>query len=172
MIVFTTIDCLQQEVLDYLGIPIAAKFNLNSMFQDAIHLNALNNILYMIPFEIRQNIDDIRFDIEYHNLIISDDFAFLEFMDIVATNILNPGTIVQVLIQESEVRDAMVESIAKLIQQRYGINSFIVRDSEDLFHISEQEPSIPGLFILDKDMDRWRSIRFADQLSGDIYDMG
>lgn len=172
MIVFTTITQIPQEILDYLGTSIAARFNLTSLFQDAIHLNSLVDAMNMIPYEYRINPDDIRFDIEYHSNILNNLNSFLEFMDIVATNILNPGMITQVLIQESDFRNIIVESVVKLIQQRYGINSFIVKDVDDLMYLREQDPSIQGLFTLDADMDRWRSIRFSDQLRGDMYDMG
>ena len=57
----------------------------------------------------------------------------------------------------------------KLIQQRYGVNSYYVFTLEDFQYIQNDSSfSIPGLFAMDQDMNRWRMMMPME--SGDMYE--
>ena len=64
------------------------------------------------------------------------------------------GYIVCILVQRDPYRDAIMESIIKLIQQRYGYNCWIIEDEDDLDVIREQQMFPEGIIALDNDIDR------------------
>lgn len=91
----------------------------------------------------------------YHKYIFENDVVFNQFMSIVVPANVNPECLVQVLVKFSEYRDIITESLIKLIQQRYGYNSYIISDSEDFLYVEESDFSIPGLFLFEQDRTRW-----------------
>ena len=75
---------------------------------------------------------------------------------------MDPDILVQVLIEDSPYRNAIAESIAKLIQQRYGYNIYYVYNLEDFLYIEESDFTPQGLLALDADVDRYRSIAYYE----------
>ena len=65
------------------------------------------------------------------------------------------GHIVVLLVQRDPYRDSIMESLIKLIQQRYGYNCWIVEDPEDISCIKEDEYSTIGLLTLNEDLKRY-----------------
>ena len=98
------------------------------------------------------------FDIAYGKYIMNNNDAFIQFMNIMIPAFNSPETLVQILINKSDFRDAITESLAKLIQQRYGYNIYIINDIEDFLYTDESDFSIPGLFTMDEDLARWRCL--------------
>ena len=68
------------------------------------------------------------------------------------------------------IREAISESLMKLIQQRYGMSTFYVFTPEDFLYINIPEVgvSIPGLFALDNDLALYRNMLPMDP--GDMYE--
>lgn len=126
-------------------------FNLSSPIEEVNRLNLLP------PFELKYDIK--QFDIEYYNFILNNDGPFYEFMSKIIMN-LYYGIDVVILVGKGEVYEFITESLQKMIQQRYGINSYIVQDKEDyeFLKIDRTQFSIQGLYNLDIDKERFTNI--------------
>lgn len=163
MIIFTPIKDLPYEYLERKNIRQVVKYNLSSYYADIPTLVGLvPNPEFMSEDAIRTNEVDPRFDIEFHQYIMNNPQSFDQFMNIVLPVYMNPDTLVQVLISESNYRDAITESIIKLIQARYGYNSYIIHDIEDFLYAEESTFSIPGLFSMDQDLQRWHMMHIGE----------
>lgn len=170
MVIFTPIRKIPVEMLEYKGIRQVVCYNLSSYFSDVPTLNMLIPSVAYIPEEIlEKDISDFpKFDIAYGEYIINNNDAFMQLMNIMSVAYTSPDTLVQILIQSSDYRDAITESLIKLIQQRYGYNIYIINDLEDFLYTEESDFSIPGLFAIDQDLMRWRCM-FPVQ-DGDLYE--
>lgn len=159
MIIFTPIKDIPAELLEMKSIRQVVKYNLSSYFSDIPTLNFLiPSSDYISEKELNGDCTTPEFDISYHNYIINNDNAFVQFMNMVIPVFTDPDTMVQVLINKSNFRDVITESISKLIQQRYGYNVYQVNETEDFIYTEESDFSIPGLFIMDKDVNRWQTL--------------
>lgn len=159
MIIFTHIKDMPIELLEYKGISVIEKLNLTSYYADIPYLGNLNPSIEYIPESILNgDCADPNFDIAYHEYIFNNDAAFIQFMSIIVPEYMNPDVLVQILIERSEYRDVIVESLMKLIQQRYGNNCYLIQTEEDFAYTERQSFSIPGLFTLDKDISRWQML--------------
>lgn len=106
----------------------------------------------LLPRE-RFNLDDSQeFDVAFANYIFSDDYRFIQFMKIIYP--LYEGIDVFVLVTRSEFYDILNESLAKLIQQRYGYIYNDIFEIGDLEYLSSGSFSIQGLYNLDMDKQR------------------
>lgn len=171
MIIFTPIQNIPVEYLEYKGIRQVVKYNLSSYYNDAPTLDALIPTPNNIPSNvIIGDATDPIFDIEYHNYIINSQPAFMEFMSIIVPAYTSPDTMVQIMIRSSNIRDVITESLLKLIQQRYGYNACIVNEVEDFLYTTESDFSIPGLFTLDQDLARWRAVIHDPYSEVDMYE--
>lgn len=153
MIIFTSIRDLPEAYLQYKGIKQVIKFNLNSLYAYIPSLDLLNPSIANLPEDMTNTTPE--FDIMYHKYIFENDAVFNQFMSIVVPANVNPECLVQVLVKFSEYRDIITESLIKLIQQRYGYNSYIISDAEDFLYVEESDFSIPGLFLFEQDRTRW-----------------
>lgn len=159
MIVFTPIQNIPVEYLIHKGIRQVVKYNLSSYYSDVPTLEGLLPLPGCISQEvILGDATDPAFDVEYHNYIINNPVSFLQFMSIIIPAYTSPDTMVQIMIRSSNYRDVITESLLKLIQQRYGYNACIVNEIDDFVYATESDFSIPGLFNLDQDLARWRTM--------------
>lgn len=170
MIIFSSIRTIPVEMLTLKGIRQVVTYNLSSYFSDVPTLNMLIPSPEYIPEQIMEgDISDVpAFDIAYGKHVISNDSAFMQLMNIMIPAYTSPETLVQVLINQSEFRDAITESLIKLIQQRYGYNIYIINDIEDFLYTNESDFSVPGLFALDQDLNRWRMM--VPMQGDDLYE--
>lgn len=102
--------------------------------------------------------DEYSFDKVYFDYIMNNDYIFLEFMKIIMP--LYYGYDVYIEVTQGGNFDYITESLIRIIQQRYGYNSYIVNDPEDILMIGtevvpEGEFSIQGLAMLDADKERY-----------------
>lgn len=156
MIIFTTLQSIPNEYLEFKGIRQIVKYNLSSYYNDAASLDALIPPTPIVTQSVVSgDCIDPGFDIEYHKYIFENPNAFNQFMGIIIPAYMNPDTLVQIMIQSSNLRDVITESLLKLIQQRYGYNVYIVNELDDFIYTDESDFSIPGLFSLDEDLARW-----------------
>lgn len=102
------------------------------------------------------------FDIAYMNYIMSNDVVFKTFFDIIYS--LYIGTDVYLIVNEEDWSENLVESLLKLIQQRYGYNACKINSFSDyLYHTtstrysSEFDPMF-GVVNLDQDKERYTYI--------------
>ena len=169
MIIFSTVRDIPFELLEYKGIRQVVSYNLSSYFNNAPTLNLLVPSPNFISEDILSGDCSIpAFDISYHNYILENDDVFLQFMNIIVPAFMHPDVLVQIMIMRSPFSDAITESLLKLIQQRYGYNVYIINEIEDFIYTEESDFSIPGLFTIDQDMSRWRSL--VPMEDGDIYE--
>lgn len=98
-------------------------FNITSLKEGFVSLS------YLIPPNNMGHLDGRDFDISYANYIMSNDIVFKQFFDIVYS--LYIGKDVYLLINESDWSENIIESILKLIQQRYGYNAIKINCFDD-----------------------------------------
>lgn len=157
MIIFTPIKQIPVELLTQKGIRQVVAFNLSSYFNDYPTLNLLVPSPQFISEDLLNgDCTTPEFDMSYHNFILNNDEAFLQFMNIMIPVFSNPDVLVQILINVSNFRDVITESLIKFIQQRYGYNSYLVYNLDDFVCVEESDMSVPGLFAMDQDLQRWQ----------------
>lgn len=98
--------------------------------------------------------DSLEFDIKYMEYIMSVDHNFMQLMNIIMT--LYNGNDVYLCISEDDWSETLIESLLKLIQQRYGYNATRIADFNDILtaELSDFNPSY-GLINLDMDKERY-----------------
>lgn len=161
MIIFSTIKDIPSELLEYKRIRQVIYYNLSSYYNsaDIPMLNCLIPSVEFIPEEqLLGDCTSPEFDINYHNYIINNNDAFKQFMNLIIPVQQSPDVLVVVLIRHTPYSDAILESLLKLIQQRYGYNCYIINELEDLLYVEEPSFNIPGLFAYDNDIMRYQSI--------------
>lgn len=131
---------------EILEIPDVRVYNFSSLREGFPRLNL------MPPHTLGAN-TEYEFDVNYANYIMSNDIIFMNFMTIVME--LYYGHSVYLLISEDEWSQLLVDSLMKLIQQRYGINGVLVNCMEDLLYAKEETFSDVGIFNLDTDKERY-----------------
>lgn len=170
MVIFTPIRLIPVEMLEIKGIRQVVVYNLSSYYSDVPTLNMLVPSIEYLPEDLMDG--DISsfpaFDVAYGKHIMENVDAFIQLMNIMIYAYTSPETLVQILVNKSEFRDAITESLVKLIQQRYGYNACIVNETEDFLYAEESDFSIPGLFTLDQDLARYREI--VGVREADIYE--
>ena len=94
-------------------------------------LAPLNDFLEYLKEDETGDTNSIQFDQKYAQYILGNDEAFIAFMSIMSKVIDEEDTIV-ISNYNSPTLMPIIDSLLKLIQQRYGINAFIVNTVEDL----------------------------------------
>lgn len=169
MIIFTPIKDIPPEYLESKGIKNVTKYNLSS-YINAPSLSVLLPSPEFIPESVLTgDCDNAEFDMAYHKYILDNDVAFSAFMAIITEVAQFPDSLVQILINDSPYRNAITESLSKLIQQRYGYNTYLINEPEDFLYAEEPTFSIPGLFTLDQDLQRWQ-MAMPPEMQGDLYE--
>ena len=96
------------------------------------------------------------FDMAYYSSIINNTNLFISFMSIVYNDFNGQNSIC--LVERDLYRDAVMESIIKIIQNRYGANAWIVQDNDDLRCCIDTFYSPDGLLVLQDDIDKYINI--------------
>ena len=162
MIIFIDNPGLISLIQGYFNKPIMV-YNLSSLYSGYIdctdlltNIAPINNTAMPLP-EFVQSVD---FDIQYSAMIMNNQILFVKLMMILSNSY--EGAISIVLVQHDFYRDAIMESIIKFIQQRYGYNCWIIEDPDDIYCINEPHYTPMGLLNLDADLQRYDSL-FVDQ---------
>ena len=137
----------------------AKVFNLTSMKEGYPALSRLIPPNYIGLFTDRE------FDIQYANYIMSNDYIFFEFFTIIYS--LYSGEDVYIIVSNEDWSENLIESLLKLIQQRYGYNGTRINCFYDYINIKNSkyfDTFAPGYGIQNLDMDKERySIILANQ---------
>ena len=170
MIVFVSdpnlIPCIAQKS----GNPFKI-FNLTSLYSGYQSLSALVTNMYDVNHSGLPTVvfvDTVDFDIQYANKIFSIPAMFEAFMTIVINTY--QGFDVFILVQRDNYRDALMESIIKLIQQRYGYNSWIVNDIDDIECLHEPMFSPYGIMQVDQDLNQYEKMYRFGQVNTKLID--
>lgn len=129
-------------------------FNISGMVEGYENLGAL------IPPNTIGHLVDKDFDIAYMNYIMSNDMVFASFFKII--HCLYVGQDVYLICDDADWSENLVESILKLIQQRYGYNGHHISSFEDYLYCKNgtEDSFNPeyGIANLDIDRDRYAMI--------------
>ena len=129
-------------------------YNLSSMREGFISLQAL------IPPNTIGRLTDREFDIAYANYIMSNDTLFCIFFQIVYN--LYIGKDVFIIISTEDWSENLLESLLKLIQQRYGYNGVLINTEADyLYAVTSMNFGFApgyGIFNLDQDKERFTTL--------------
>lgn len=101
-------------------------------------------------------VSEYDFDLKYYQYIMNDNIAFMEFMSKIVMN-LYEGKDIFLVISEDDWSIILIESLLKVIQQRYGINGTKIETQEDLF-FAEESDFDPGYGLMNLDQDKERFI--------------
>lgn len=115
-------------------------------------------LYYLTPPNNIGKLSSRDFDINFANYIMNYDPAFVEFFQIIYN--LYIGNDVLLLMDDADWSENLIESLLKLIQQRYGYNAISITSEEDYIYaknsdISSKFASGYGLLSLDQDKERF-----------------
>ena len=108
-----------------------------------------------------------QFDSIYANNVLQNNELFYDFIKIMI-NALEYNVVI--LVAHDPYRDAITESIIKLIQVRYGYNCWEVEDYDDLELLKESYFTPTGLLTLDQDSARYDML-YASGVVGKINNL-
>jgi len=99
-------------------------------------------------------ISEYDFDVKYMNWILCNDTNFINFMNIIME--IYYGRNIYLIINKDEWGTVLIESLLKLIQQRYGINATFINSPEDIYYAPDSEfNSYYGINNFDQDKERY-----------------
>ena len=157
MIIFTPNHGIKEALLFYRPAEYNFyEFNLSSPINYGDSLAHLIPDPEYIPYEVVSgSIDTPDFDVMYGNFIMNNRDQFLLFMSVVLPLYNDPQACVIIYIEDSPIRNVVMESLMKLIQQRYGYSSYIINDPEDLVCIEDNMSFTPrGILSIQDDSTR------------------
>lgn len=136
-----------------------AILNLSSLYSGYTSIaNLITNISPMntIGTPMPEFVDSYDFDMQYASAIFNNPMLYESFINIMMRSYA--GQIVCILVQRDPYRDAVMESLIKLIQQRYGYNCWLIEEPEDIDVISEQMMLPNGIITLDNDIAQYNQL--------------
>jgi hypothetical protein len=133
--------------------------NLSSLYSGYINVTHLiakiapiNNTGLSMP----EFVNSVEFDMQYASSVLNNPELFGSLINIMLR--AYEGYLVCVLVERDPYRDAVMESLIKLIQQRYGYNCWIIEECEDIDIMSEQMLPPNGLLTLDADIRQYNQM--------------
>jgi len=128
-------------------------FNICSLNETYPRLRILPPVDFRFMPSQNAEMAEYDFDMRYAQWILTDQNAFFDLMQIVYS--LYQGYDVFLLISDIDITlDAYAQSLFKFIQQRYGYNTTIINNVEDLFNAEEYQISGLGAVNLMDDKER------------------
>lgn len=120
-----------------------------------VNFTGMNETVQKISTIGLENIDisDPEFDKAFAQIMLNNDDNFISLFNIV--QLLYSGVNIFICISIGNVLDCLNESLAKLIQQRYGYNYQMINEINDIDWYDDANFSIPGLYNFDLDRDRY-----------------
>lgn len=127
-------------------------YNLTGMIE------GFENIQSLIPPNELGRFDSYEFDLNYFNYVMQNDAIFVTFFRIIQS--LYTGRSVYIISDEADWAESLIESLMKIIQQRYGYNGYCVKTDEDIIFALQRDDcnfnSTFGLQNLDQDKLRYQ----------------
>ena len=147
-------------------------FNLSSMysgFKDATGLFTNMKIVNYTTIPMYEYVNTVEFDMQYYNAIFNNDTMFAIFMDIIYADYIGMNAIC--LVYREFYRDAVLESLMKIMQQRYGLNAWLIESVEDIECLKESHYNPNGIMTLQGDLERYFSLCKMGILENPVVDM-
>ena len=141
--------------------------NLSSLYSgyiDVTHLIAKISPINNTGLSMPEFINSVEFNMQYASAVLNNPELFSSLINIMLR--AYEGYIVCVLVQRDPYRDAVMESLIKLIQQRYGYNCWIIEEFDDIDVISEQMLLPNGLLTLDADIKQYNHMCYKGIVEG------
>lgn len=133
--------------------------NLSSLYSGYInitHLIAKISPINNTGLPMPEFVNSVEFDMQYASAVLNNPELFGSLINIMLR--AYEGYLVCILVQRDPYRDAVMESLIKLIQQRYGYNCWIIEDFDDIEIMSEQMLLPNGLLTLDADIKQYNQM--------------
>ena len=137
--------------------------SLYSGFEDATCMCTSMNLVETGGMPINQFINTVDFDIMYASVLLQNDRMFETFTKFIASSYF--GFTVILLVYREPYRDAIMESVIKFIQQRYGYNCWIVNSIDDIDCLAESTFTPAGIITLDSDVKRYDNLYQCGRVS-------
>lgn len=119
-------------MITFSTIPVGGEiYNLTSLYEGYTRL-------YLLPPFVVRNSNTYEFDINYANWIFGCEQAYNDFMNIIYKYI--QGVDITILILDFDMYDYIIESLEKLLSERYGIVSNRVYTIEDWYDCTDVGP--------------------------------
>ena len=129
-------------------------FNLSSLSEQFQRLN-------LMPPNNLGALDSYDFDQKYASYVLENDNVFCELMKIMLPLYQNTSDVFLVTDQRDMWEMEIVDSLLKLIQQRYGINAVLINTKEDYQNaVDDNFNPYDGIRIMDDDALRYESLYF------------
>ena len=151
MIIFTD----KPELISLIDKPYV--FNLSSFYSGYDNITNLCTSLnwFSVPqgMQINEYIYSPDFDMQYSSLVFNRNDLFISLMKLLLHSF--EGDNVVVLVNRDLYRDAIMESLIKIIQIRYGYNCWVIEDTDDIPSLKESSFTPNGIMLLDEDRKRY-----------------
>lgn len=120
-----------------------------------VNFTGMNETIQRISVIGLENIDinNPEFDKAFASIMINNDDNFLSLFNII--QLLYSGENIFICISTGNILDCLNESLAKLIQQRYGYNYQMINEINDIDWYDDANFSVLGLYNFDLDRDRY-----------------
>lgn len=141
-LIITNNKCLQ-----YLDLRKAVVLNFSSYTEGVERIE-------IIPSVYGYDRTSVEFDRYLFSYIYDNDNIFMEFSKIFMS-LYYDKDVVLLATRDEGIFDDILESLLKLVQQRFGVTASFVEDINDVDCIEESEFSIQGLYNLDMDKERF-----------------
>jgi len=99
---------------------------------------------------LNQFVNTVEFDMNYANALQNDPIMYKCMQSIIFRSY--EGEVVVILVYRDPYRDAIMESLIKLIQQKYGHGCWIVEDEDDIMDLKEQGFTPMGLQLIGEEL--------------------
>lgn len=152
MILVGTYAVAQYAFMDNLSV-----YNYSSLKEGLPRLNL------MPPMYDWSNHTEHDFDVWYANWLLTDQFAFYDLM-VILYDIYSGKDVFLCVSAVPEVQ-WINESFIKFLQQRYGLNSYIINDVEDLLYAKDYGAGFSMEGIANFDIDKERMSELAMSLT-------
>ena len=146
--------------------------NLSSLYSGYInvtHLIAKISPINNTGMPMPEFVNSVEFDMQYASAVLNNPELFGSLINIMLR--AYEGYLVCILVQRDPYRDAVMESLIKLIQQRYGYNCWIIEDPDDIEIMSEQMLLPNGLLTLDSDIRQYNQMYTKGLVGGILPDI-
>lgn len=147
-----------QRLIEYISIRSISMarlpFNFYSLLQYGIMLNNLipvPEVMSLLKQSRYGDADTYLFDKEYANQLISHTPSFIDLMNLLS-NIEHQDEIILISNYSNRMIMPILDSLLKLIQERYGIDSYLINTLDDIDQFSVSEFASPmqyNLFVSD-----------------------
>ena len=144
-------------------------FNFTSLYSGYRSLSALATSMHSVnnsALPTNLFVETVEFDMNYANAILNNPLMFQALMNIMVNSY--QGKTVILLVHREPYRDALMESLIKFIQQRYGYNAWIVNDIDDISCIREVPFTPYGITTLDEDIKRYDDMYLHGAISENV----